>query len=197
MEADYSVELAADDPALEFPWSDPEGRLRYYDLKTHPELLDELDEIKHYPELGGFLRAINSPMSIFETAKCDVWVDDEIAEAEEIFGSTQKLSCYVDMLLDEQHASYRSDFEFHEKLARRFAKLLSIAPEIPASTELIIRRCYFNETPSSEPGLYFSLYLSGFGDSQEEARQRWSIALDLLKNALLQIVNTDIRQSRF
>ena len=75
MEADFAVELGADDETLEFPWAaDADGhRYRYYDLKRHPELLAQVEEAQRVPELGEFLRAMNAASSILETAKCDAW----------------------------------------------------------------------------------------------------------------------------
>lgn len=204
MEADYSVELAADDPALEFPWSDPEGRCAYVDLKANPERVNEIPEAVAYSELAQFLVAMNSQTSIFETAKCDVWMSDEIEEVEKIFGATHKTCSYVDLVLRnsvesqrmadtgnlEDALELRQDFEFHENLARGFAKLLSATPDIPASAELIVRRCYFSDVVGDDSGFYFTLYASGYGDSPEESRQRWGAALELLKNGLLQMGST-------
>src|ERR1043166_8395856 len=57
MRADFSVELGRDDAALELPWSSADPALRFYDLKKHPELLQQIPEAVAYPELGAFLCA--------------------------------------------------------------------------------------------------------------------------------------------
>jgi hypothetical protein len=57
MHADFSVELGRDDAALELPWSSADPALRFYDLKKHPELLQQIPEAVAYPELGAFLCA--------------------------------------------------------------------------------------------------------------------------------------------
>ena len=44
VEADFAVELGADDETLEFPWAAADGGPRYYDLKRQPELLLEIEE---------------------------------------------------------------------------------------------------------------------------------------------------------
>jgi hypothetical protein len=36
MLAEWSVELGADDPRLEIPWSSEDGRLRFFDLMPGP-----------------------------------------------------------------------------------------------------------------------------------------------------------------
>ena len=73
MDADFSIELGREDPVLDFPWKDPAGKLAYVDLKRHPELMARIEEAEQFPELGEFLRALNSPRSMVETAKCDAW----------------------------------------------------------------------------------------------------------------------------
>ena len=42
MEAEFSVELGPDAPALELPWTSPDGKQRFFDLRTRPELLLEI-----------------------------------------------------------------------------------------------------------------------------------------------------------
>ena len=69
MQADFSVELGAQDDCLEIPWSSPQGEARYYDLRRRPELLLNVAEAHNNRELGEFLAAINSGHSILETAK--------------------------------------------------------------------------------------------------------------------------------
>src|SRR3954466_14051498 len=77
---DFSVELGPDEPALELPWASPDGTQRYYDLKRRPELLLEIQEAHDNRELGEFLVTTNSAVSVLETAKCDTWLSDELAE---------------------------------------------------------------------------------------------------------------------
>jgi hypothetical protein len=187
MDADFSVELGADDDALEFPWAEDES-LRYYDLKRQPELLLEIEEARNWPELGALLESVNGAKSAFVTAKCDVWSDGELSEAEEIYGASMKLACYVDVLYDDLHGDRRFSFEDHEQLARRLCELLSRAPELPAAAEFVVRRCYFHDTGEPvTPGFYLTCYLFGYGDEKAEARQRWGIGLSLVQNALVQV----------
>src|SRR5512146_1446233 len=98
MNADYSVELGPDDDVLDFPWSSPEHNLRYYNLKHQPDLLLYVSEAAEYQELGRYLSVANASASAFLTAKCDVWIEDELSEAEAIYGATTKVACYIDHL---------------------------------------------------------------------------------------------------
>jgi len=57
MDADLSIELGREDPVLDLPWTDPDGRLAYFDLKRQPEMLAQVEEGKQFPELAEFLRS--------------------------------------------------------------------------------------------------------------------------------------------
>ena len=191
MDADFSVELGADDDALEFPWASPDGELRYYDLKHQPDLLLYISEARDYPELGRYLAAVNSERSVLLTAKCDVWTEDELSEVETIYKAKIKLGCYIDHLFAEPESSaedMRFDFERHERIAERLVELLGRVPPISAAVEVIVRRCYYhlNEDPV-RPGFYMTIYLFGYGVDSADARKRWGIALDLLQNVVLQL----------
>jgi hypothetical protein len=191
MDADYSVELGANDDVLDFPWSAPEHNLRYYNLKNQPDLLLYISEASEYQELGRYLAAVNSPASALLTAKCDVWTDEELGEAEAIYDANTKLACYVDHLFagdSETTEDARFKFERHERFAQRVVELLSRVPPITAAIEVIIRRCYYRPDDSEErTGYYMTIYVSGYGSDVTDARQRWAIALDLLQNVLLQL----------
>jgi hypothetical protein len=142
MQADFSVELGSDDPALELPWSSVDPHVRYYDLKNHPELLQQIPEAVAHPELGPFLSRINAAGFPLATAKCDVWSSEEVAPEEEIFGD-RKFVSYIDLVFVNE--SDRCSFEKHEAFAKDLCQLLGHAPEIAATVELVIRRCYYHQ----------------------------------------------------
>src|SRR5215467_7697408 len=170
MLVDYSVELGRDDPALELPWSSEDPALSYVDLKAHPERLREIPEAAAHPELGTFLARLNAPEFPLATAKCDAWATREILPGEEIFGGGCKFASYVDLVFAGGAA--RLVFEKHEELAQQLCKLLKHAPDIAASIEFVIRRCYFHpdlarNAAASESGFYLTAYVSAFGESEE------------------------------
>jgi hypothetical protein len=251
MQADFSVELGHDDPALEVPWSSDDPSVRYFDLKTSPELVAQLPEVVAHPPLGAFLARINAPGFPLATVKCDAWQSREIAPEEEIFGD-RKFVSYVDLVFQDEAA--RCSFEKHESFAKELCRLLAHAPGIAASVEIVIRRCYFHrdnpkrstslerapllmgqetndvavskgavsrnatsgdtattnaasaasdeaasrEAANRKPmsagnvvdmsltGFCFTAYVTGFGDEENEPRQRWEIALVLMQHALVQ-----------
>jgi hypothetical protein len=198
MHADYSVELGREDPALELPWSSRDGATRYYDVKQHPDLLLQIPEAVSSPELCAFLTRINAARFPLQTAKCDLWYSTEISPEEEIFDAAGKLVSYIDLVFAANAASSsegsggiarRLNLEQHEALAKDLCNLLKRAPEIAATVELVIRRCYFLEqgkAEEGESGFCITTYVSGFGADEAEARQSWSIAITLVQNALVQ-----------
>lgn len=187
MQADFAVELAAEDDHLEMPWASPEGGSHYYDLKRRPELLLYVEEAHHNRELAEFLVASNSQNSILETAKCDTWLSNELSEEEQVYGAAWKFGSYVDLLFSDPAA--RFSFEQHEAFAAEASRLLHRAPEISAAAEFIIRRCYYHQDggAGARDGFYFTFYLFGYGSDEDEARRRWGIALKVVENCLLQL----------
>ncbi|MGA8152601.1 MAG: hypothetical protein WB952_16745 [Terriglobales bacterium] len=185
MEADFAVELGADDETLEMPWAAGEGGPRYCDLKRQPELLLQIEEARRVPELGEFLAALNSPTSVVETAKCDTWSSTEMNAEDEIFGVAQKFGSYVDLLFSDETA--RFSFLEHERFAKQLTQLLKKAPEIPAAAESLVRRCYYRGAPEVRDGFYITFYLFGYGDDEPQARARWATALKLVESAIRQL----------
>ena len=191
MDADFSIELGHDDAVLDYPWADPSGRVAYVDLKRHPELISEVEEATKFPELAEFLGKLNSERSAFESAKCDVWTSAELSAEEEIFGASRKFASYVDLLFS--NLDQRTSFAAHEGFAKRLTELLRRAPEIAAAVELSVRRCFFCEPGQAEEaseGLYFTVYVNGYGDDETAARKNWAIAMKLVENAILQLSAT-------
>jgi hypothetical protein len=180
MQADYAVELGRDDETLEFPWAAPDGSSRYLDLKHHPEKIDEIDEAARVPELGEFLILANDPASALETAKCDAWASSEIHPEEEIFGLPWKFGSYMDLLFTDSAA--RFSFEQHESFLKRVIELLQRAPDIPASAEFFLRRCFYHERNALREGFYVTFYLFGYGGDEGSARKQWATALKVVGN---------------
>ncbi len=187
MEADFAVELGADDETLELPWAAADGGPRYYELKRQPELLLNVEEASRVPELGEFLAVMHSPAGSLETAKCDAWSSREINPEEEIFGAACKFGSYVDVLFSQEAS--RHSFAEHEQFAKRVTQLLKRVPEIPAAAELLIRRCFYHAAGETRDGFYITLYLFGYGNDEPQARQRWAIALKLTENAIRQVLS--------
>ena len=91
----------------------------------------------------------------------------------------------MDILFSREAA--RCSFAEHEQFAKRLTQLLKRVPEIPAAAELLIRRCFYHVAEETREGFYITFYLFGYGDNEQQARQRWAIALKLVENAIRQI----------
>ena len=185
MDADFSIELGREDPALDFPWTDPAGKFAYLDLKRRPELMARIEEAEKFPELGEFLRAMNSARSMVETAKCDAWATRELSAEEEIYDATHKFASYVDVVFSK--IDVRLSLSAHEQFARNLVELLRRAPEAASSAEVCVRRCYFGEEGGIREGFYCTLYVSGYGNDGASARQNWGVGLKVMENAIMQL----------
>ena len=185
MDADFSIELGADDPVLDFPWSDPSGKPAFVDLKRHPEHITQVEEAQRFPELANFLRSMNSLQSAFESAKSDAWATTDLDTAEDVFHASHKFASYVDLVFSG--IDRRRDYLLHKNLAGKWAELLRRAPEIAASAEICIRRCFLVASDELAEGFYFTLYVNGYGSDQAMAQKNWAIGLNLAGNAILQL----------
>ncbi len=186
MNADFAVELGAEDEVLEFPWSAPEQGLRYYDLRDHPEFLAKVQEAQCVPKLAEFLTAVNSRSSLFETVKCDVWCSSEMNPEEEVFRAAVKCGSYIDLVFVDE--SRRLSLSKHQQVAQGLIDFLARSSEIPASAEFLIRRCYYHyENEPDGEGFYVTFYLFGYGSDEGDAKHQWAIGLELVQHAILQI----------
>lgn len=180
MDADWSVELAPDAPVLEFPWTSPEPSLSYIDLQDEPASVAKIEEAVRYPELAEFLFTINLADSPWLTAKCDVWHQNDLAEAEAIYGASLKMCSYVDLVARDIAA--RFSFERHETWAKLAAQALSSEHVDGIACEFIVRRCWFHTQPEKDlnesmPGFYVTFYLFGYGADESGARTNWANGL--------------------
>jgi hypothetical protein len=185
MDADFSIELGREDPVLDFPWKDPSGRLAYVDVKRQPELMASIEEAEKFPELGEFLRVMNSARSMVETAKCDAWATTELSTEEDVYDASHKFASYVDVLFSE--IDVRLSLSLHEQFARKLVELLRRAPETPSAAEVCVRRCFFAAQDGVREGYYSTLYVSGYGSDEASARQNWEVGLKLMGNAIVQL----------
>ena len=185
MDTDFSIELGKEDPVLDLPWKDPTGRLAYVDLKRHPDLIFQVEEAVKFSELDEFLRMANSARSVVESAKCDTWTTTELSAEEDIYDASHKFASYIDLVFS--HSDERWSFDQHERFAKRWTELLRRAPELSASAEICVRRCFFGEEANVRDGFYFTVYINGYGSNEEDSRKSWSIGMKLAATAILQL----------
>ena len=213
MEADYRVELGPAAPALELPWTDPEGRSHYVELRGAASLrecsvdgkpdritdgitdgiadriTDRIPEARRFPALGRFLVDANSQPSAWQTAKCDVWADQTEA-MENLYNFGFAHSSYVDLVLAEPAAALRGSLEAHQRLAKEMAQRLEANEGLKALAEIVVRRCYFHPGASleeSDAGYCLTLFLIGYGATPGEAAECWERTLEFAAECLLQL----------
>lgn len=190
MHAEWSIEIGPDAPALEVPWRSEDGSLRYFDLKKQPELLLEVAETAEYFQVGDFLGGVNAK-SEMATAKCDVWLTQELDVEDESFGEPWKFAFYVDVFFEKP--AEQINLDAHKRLADLIVTKFGRIPEMPASVEIVIRRCYFHRDgrmDESDDGYCMTFYVKGYGGDEAEAEVHWSIAMNLVRYAILQFVHT-------
>jgi len=188
MEADYSVELGPDAPALELPWTDPEGRSQYVELRGSGLTdcdLDRIVETQRFPALRRFLADVNSQPSTWQTVKCDVW-DDKTEATENVYDAGFTRGCYVDLVLAEQAAALRGCLESHRQLAEEMVQKLEANEGLAALAEIVVRRCYFHRASDeeSDAGYCLTLFLIGYGTSPDEATKCWERTLEFAAECL-------------
>ena len=201
MDADCSVELGPEAPALELPWEDPEGRWHYVELRS--ELQDEaageagssgsklvgIPEAQQFPALGRFLAEANSPQSAWQTAKCGVWAEQTDAHGN-FYNAGFVHGCYVDLVLARPWAALRESLEEHQRLAEEMARMLGANESLEAIGEIVVRRCYFHREASpeeSDAGYSLTFFLAGYGASADAALECWEQTLAFAGECLLNL----------
>jgi hypothetical protein len=178
MEADWSVELTADDPVIIVPWaatSDDPRKREFVDLRLGAHLIDEIEEARPVPELRAALLLLNSARSPLWTVKCDTWESDtpmdpyemDAAPADAILSA----GSYIDLLARD--SGLQVSFDLQERWIRAVADTLRAVPARAARVELVLRRAQVNHVS----GYGVSWFVEGCGATTQGARRAWSEAL--------------------
>jgi hypothetical protein len=184
MDADWSVELGAEDAVLEFPWASPDGLQAYVDLRNDPGAIAKIPEAVSDPELGDALVLLNRNDSPWLTAKCDVWQENIFGNGlvyDECFKGS-----YIDLVARDSEA--RFSFERHEAWVKAAARALSSDDSTGLSCELVVRRCWYHEGDNlaldSAPGFSVTFYLVGSDCFPDVACNKWARGLRQATTAL-------------
>jgi hypothetical protein len=175
------LKVAGEDQGLGIPY--PKGtatgstNVGYVDLKKNPEALAGLPELQDWPELEGFLRAVNLPDSLFRTLRCEV-----AASPIKHSGCTRKVTSYVTVafeLLDWNQAQGA-----YGELYRSFREYSS---GLKAPVKLVVE---FELIPTSylmhgiNRGWSVDVWISGLGTSKDAARATWRAGLRIVQDFL-------------
>jgi hypothetical protein len=196
MEADWSVELGADDAVIVVPWQSLPGTAAatgFVDLRARPECIREIEEARDLPALRFALERLNGKDSGLWTAKCDAWVrgrdvgsGNEIDPWEmEATDDEARLAAgsYIDILALDVEA--RGSFEVEERWLRRLVEELRRRALRCARTDFVLRRAEVHGVP----GFGVTWFVEGCGRTAELARQKWAEAL---AEALPTVMNVDL-----
>ena len=180
MEADWSVELAADDPVIIVPWAasrDDTRKCEFVDLRQGGHLIDEIEEARPVPELRAALLLLNSARSPLWTVKCDIWESDRPMDPYEMDAApaetTLGVGSYIDLLARD--SALQASFDRQERWLRTVTETLRTVPAKAARVELVLRRAQVNYVA----GYGVSWFVEGCGATAQRARQAWSEALGL------------------
>ena len=188
MHADWTVACAADDPWVVVPWSSKDATICYIDLRAAPGRLNEIPEAAQYPCIAKALRRWNQPDTSLFTAKCDVWnYAAKFFDAEDLPGFDCAHGSYIDLLpIDPEIFSSFATCERQLRMWTGIARSIDVAA---SRCEWTLRRARVLPShlqPSvvtakkSSPldGFATSLYVWGYGSSQQSAASAWAAALE-------------------
>jgi hypothetical protein len=188
MEADWSVELTADDPVIVVPWagaSDDPRKCRFVDLRLGEQLIDEIEEVRTVPELRAALLLLNSAASPLWTVKCDTWESDTPLDPYEMDAApedtTLSAGSYIDLLARD--GAFQASFDHQERWVRAVTEALHAVPARAARVELVLRRAQVNHVA----GYGVSWFVEGCGATTPRARQAWSEAFGLALPAIMNV----------
>jgi hypothetical protein len=180
MHVEVAFQLDELSAKLEIPWKGPDPASRYLDLRSDPGALQQLEQARRHLPLRNFLAAVNSADSIFATAKCATWLNQDVrigagTEPYEFASSIDLIFALNDLNFEQQQ---------YEGLTARLKELLTRdAPSDSLRAKLAVRRCHFRVF--DRWGFSLTICLHARGATPEQAELRWGLGLARLQQALL------------
>jgi hypothetical protein len=192
MEADWSVELGADDPVIVVPWQPLPGGAAagFVDLRARPESVREIEEARDLPALRFALESLNGSNSGLWTAKCDAWVRGGDGGGSEIdpweMEATEdeaKLAAgsYIDILALDTEA--RGSFAIEERWIRRLAEESRHRALRCTRTDFVLRSAEIHGVP----GFGVTWFVEGCGRTPELAKRKWAEALGEVLRTVMRV----------
>ena len=200
MHADWTVACAADDPWVVVPWvakSRCDETIRYIDLRAAPQRLEEIPEAVQYPCLAKALRRWNQADTSLFTAKCDVWnYPARLFDAEDLPGFDYARGSYIDLLSVEPELF--SSFAACEQQLRSWTEIARSIPLPATRCEWTLRRARImpslvessaaaSKHTSPLDGFATSLYVWGYGASEQSAASVWADAVESVIEPVLRL----------
>lgn len=171
MEADWSVEIGADEPYIDASW---DGRI---DLRASASMIHTLQEARH-AALRNALLNLNSLQSGLFTTKCDIWTlaKNEIDPDE--FGAEREtakigFASYIDIL--ERSSARFESFVYHEALIRNLTAHLRQIELTNGRVDIVLRAA----ADGGRQGFGLTVYSAGCGADHAEAYAAWEAVLEV------------------
>ncbi len=165
--SNYSeIRIQLEDRPLLLPYpateSSEEVNYGYKSIVSEPSLIDQIPEIADESAMRNLIAAINGPNGIFETIRVTHWFYDRPQRR----GRAMALGLiFRDRKLFSQ---YQNCIIFSGNILNEIRVGSIVSDE---ATFLQIQPCVLTEESSAQ-GFVMDLYMSGFGDSDDSARQR-------------------------
>jgi hypothetical protein len=189
MEADWEIEIGGEAPIIDACWRG------FVDLRSEPERVRELSEVRQLPALSNMLVRINGSESPVWTAKCDVWSVDDVDRFELDAPDHDELcalACYVD-LLPRSNEYWASDPEMAIAFCKNLCVRMRSVPVRCCRVDLAIRRAVI------VPGAFdlgITAYLMACGVTEADAVVQLESALAVFADSVLPEASTTASPSK-
>ena len=173
----FEVLLTVDHKPLGVPYFRPSEDTEsnsFIDLKEQPERIDEIPELRSWPELEKVVRRINIPSGIFKTLGCAEFVYKNESPK-------YRLHTYVDFCFAESMAN-KDQGNFYD-LFHRFTEYVgTLKPPDDLVIKIELRRtAFYNENIT---GWCMEYWVLGVGETLNEARANPDAGFKILEEFL-------------
>jgi hypothetical protein len=156
----------------------------FKDLKLFPELISEIPELRDWPEFEELIRALNVAESPFCSFGCEKSVTPFSHDDEKQL--KVKLTSYVEFGYAARHRNEPTAFETFVKDLSSFAARRPLSKYLHVDSE-IQRTRYVDDNTM---GWSLTIWISGYGASETEAREAWGGAIAALREFIVSLYRT-------
>jgi len=161
----------------QIPWQDPARDARFVDLRENPAAIETIEPVRESRALAGFLIAINSADSLFLTARARTWLEKRPAGEDACAFAGQITFAFADTQANFDRQAFTLLFE-------KLRALLAATETSPAlRVRLALHPCRYGGQAGR--GFCASVLVEAHGESEGQARLRWTLGLAHVQQALL------------
>jgi hypothetical protein len=162
-----------------YPQGDnPEGfNVGDFDLKKEPARISEIHEVRGWPEMEEFLKAVNKSDSLFRTLRCDVFGDDYSHKK-----MKKRVISYVTIAFKilDWNGPKGTYGDLYQRF-QRFASQYHTPDTIYIKFHLIPTSYNY---PGGGRGWSVDIYTVGYGATERDARSAWQSGLKRVREFL-------------